>query len=203
MKDNKLKLIIPIPPSINNDYMKSRAFIVKQGSKSYAKSMMYESNVAKKFKKEMVKLIKEEVLSQGFDREDRFTRIDYIFFFPRINMDTNNYYKCFIDSITDTKGLIWEDDNISLNRDKRIYYDSKNPRVEVEIYYEEHIGIFDNQNMLEVFIEDNCNNCKKGLKIGQKGGCSIYKKALENRIQEDVEMDYDSGLHKCLKLKTK
>lgn len=198
-KENQLNLTIPIPPSINNDYMKSRAFI--QGGRP--KSMMYESSVAKKFKKEMVKLIKNEISTQGFNKESegKFVRIEYTFFFPRVNMDTNNYYKCFIDSITDTKGEIWKDDNVSLNHDNRIFYDSKNPRVEVKIYYENFIGIFDNQEDLDKFISEYCNNCKKGNKIGQKGGCSIYKKALECRMQSDLEINFETGNKRCLKIK--
>lgn len=201
--NNKLKLTIPIPPSINNDYMKSRAFIIKVKGKPTAKSMMYASSVAKNFKKDMVKLIKKEIEIQEFNREDKFTRIDYTFFFPRTSMDTNNYYKCFIDAVTETDGLIWNDDNISLNRDKRIYYDSANPRVEVEIYYEPYIGIFDDSGKHDMFVCDYCANCKRGNKIGQKGGCSIYKKALESRIQDEVKMNYENGLHECLNIKRK
>ena len=103
-------------------------------------------------------------------------------------MDTNNYYKCFIDAITNCTNLIWKDDNITLMRDNRIYYDSNNPRVEVDIYYSDHIGIFDNQEDLDNFINNNCSQCKKGNKIGQNGGCSIYKKAMESRIQDEIDM---------------
>jgi hypothetical protein len=199
---NKLKLTIPIPPSINNDYLKPRGILTTFKGKTIATAMMYETKLAKDFKKEMVKKIKEEITKQNFIREyNKFVRINWTFFFPRIDMDSNNYYKSFLDSITETNGLIWNDDNISMNTDTRIYYDSKSPRVEIEIYYEDFIGIFDNQDDLDKFIDNNCSQCKKGSKVGQKGGCSIYKKALESRIQEDLEINFESGEKRCLNKK--
>lgn len=91
--------------------------------------------------------------------------------------------------MTEVKESIWIDDNTTLMRDKNIFYNSKNPRVEVEIYYIDKIGIFDNKEKLDEFVLNNCSQCRKGNKIGQKGGCSIYKKALENRIQEEIDMN--------------
>lgn len=199
---NKLKLTIPIPPSINNDYLKPRGILTKVKGKTIATAMMYETKLAKDFKKNMVKKIKEEITKQNFIREyNKFVRVNWTFFFPRIDMDSNNYYKSFLDSITETKGLIWDDDNVSMNTDKRFYYDSLNPRVEIEIYYEDFIGIFDNQDDLDKFVDNNCTQCKKGGKIGQKGGCSIYKKALESRIQEELKINFESGEKRCLNKK--
>lgn len=152
-------------------------------------AMMYEMKGAKDYKRQIVKKIKEEIKSQGFEKQlDKFTVLEWTFYFPRSNMDTNNYYKCFVDAVTEAKEEIWLDDNVSMMRDMNIFYDSKTPRVEVDIYYIDKIGIFDNQEQLNMFIENNCSQCKKGNKIGQKGGCSIYKRALENRIQEEISM---------------
>lgn len=201
MTEQILKLTIPIPPSINNDYMKPRTIMKQVGDKKIPMTIMYESTEAKKFKKDMVNLIKSEIKKQEFNKdENKFTIVEYIFFFPKTNMDTNNYYKTFIDSITESE-KIWKDDNISMMKDKRIYYDSKNPRVEVKIYYAPFIGIFDNQDDLDNFIEHNCNQCKKGNKIGQKGGCTIYKNALESRIQDELEINFETRIKKCLKKK--
>lgn len=184
-KLNKLHIIAPIPPSINNDYMKPNS-LMKNGKPI---TIMYESSKAKKYKKEIEKIVKEQIKEQNFKVNlEKFVIVEWIFFFPRVNMDTNNYYKCFIDAITNCTNLIWKDDNITLMRDNRIYYDSNNPRVEVDIYYSDHIGIFDNQEDLDNFINNNCSQCKKGNKIGQNGGCSIYKKAMESRIQDEIDM---------------
>lgn len=193
-----LKLTIPIPPSINNDYMKPRPFI------AHGKPMvtMYETKEAKDFKKKTVKLIKEEISKQDFNiPEHYFIHVDFTFYFPRTNMDTNNYYKTFIDAVTEC-GLIWKDDNISMIRDKRIYYDSKNPRVEVEIYPSSHIGIFDSQESVERFVSSFCSKCKKGNKIGQKGGCSVYKNAMESRIQDEILIDLENDKIECLVIKS-
>jgi Holliday junction resolvase RusA-like endonuclease len=161
-------------------------------------AMMYETKLAKDYKKEIIKLIKQEVKKQNFTyQDDKFAVVEYTFFFPRTNMDTNNYYKCFVDAITES-GVIWKDDNMSLMRDKRIYYDSAAPRVEVEIEFMASIGIFDNEEDLDWFVENNCKSCKRGDKIGQKGGCSVYKKAMENRIQDDLSIDFDTGDKICL-----
>ncbi len=190
---NKLTLEIVIPPSINNDYMKPRA--IMSGGRPMA--MLYESKVAKDFKKKMVLEINSAIESQGFScHKGKYTRIDWTWYFARVNQDTNNYYKCAIDAITEC-GLVWEDDNISLNHDKRIYYDSKNPRVILEVYYENWIGIFDGADELHDFMENNCILCTRGV----KGNCSIYKKAIANKIQEEIDMNIDPKV--CSKLKLK
>jgi len=199
----KLHITAPIPPSINNDYMKPRPFITTIKGKPSAMVTMYEMAGAKKYKKEIEKLVKQQIILQDFKVDlDKFVIVEWTFYFPRTNMDTNNFYKCFIDAITNCTNLIWQDDNKSLMRDNRIYYDSVNPRVEVDIYYSEHMGIFDNQEDFDEFINSNCSECKKGNKIGQKGGCSIYKNAMESRIQDDLKIDFD-GEKTCMKRKVK
>lgn len=178
--------------------MKPRPFI------AHGKPMvtMYESKEAKDFKKKAVKIIKSAIVEQDFKiSEHHFIHVDLTFYSPRTNMDTNNYYKTFIDAITESE-LIWKDDNISMIKDKRIYYDSKNPRIEVEIYPSQFIGIFDSTESLERFVSLFCSKCKKGNKIGKKGGCSIYKNALESRIQDDILIDLENDKIECLSIKS-
>lgn len=181
--NNVLYLTSDIPPSINNDYMKPRA-IMKYGKPM---TIMYESKVAKDYKKSFKAYLKREILKQGFIRKEKYTVIEWTFYFARVNQDTNNYYKCLVDSITES-GEIWEDDNLSLMRDVDIFYDSKNPRVELKVYYLDKIGVFKNKEELGKFVELNCSKCIRGNKLGQKGGCSIYKRMIENRIQEDIDL---------------
>lgn len=189
-----------MPPSINNDYIKPRGMLKYRGGKPYAMAMMYETSTAKKYKAKVVKQVRQAVKDQGFIyNEGKFAIVEYVFYFPRTNMDTNNYYKCLVDAITES-GVVWKDDNVSLMRDSRIYYDSVNPRVEIKIYYTDWIGIFDDRNELETFKNTYCNNCTRGNKIGLKGGCSVYKKALESRIQDEIDRD---GIKKCLAMKAK
>jgi hypothetical protein len=175
----------------------------------YALAMMYEQSGAKKFKKDMVKLLKEEIKKQNFKFKSKpsFIYVSWIFIFQKLNMDSNNYYKCFIDSITalntEVNKIIWDDDNISMMKDERIYYDSSNPRCIVKIYPAPYIGIFDDKNDYNKFINTYCSKCKKGDKIGQKGGCTIYRSALESRIQDNLHIDFNTGEKECLKFKDK
>jgi Holliday junction resolvase RusA-like endonuclease len=190
---NILNLTIPIPPSINNDYMKPRAIIQKINGKNVPMAMLYEMAGAKTFKKNMVKLIKSEITKQDFKLDDNthFVIVEYQWHFPKTNMDTNNYYKCFVDAITETvdsegEGLIWKDDNISMMVDKDIYYNASNPHVDIKIYASPRIGVFKDRQDYDDFEVTYCQNCSKGKKIGQKGGCSIYKNAMESRIQDEI-----------------
>ena len=108
----------------------------------------------------------------------------------RKEKESNNYYKCMLDAITDTQ-LIWIDDNVVCERINRIYYDSKNPRIELHIYPVDYIGIFDNISQLENF-ESNCIGCSR-----YKRNCSILQKAKDGRVQEEI-VDFT-----CLKYKPK
>jgi Holliday junction resolvase RusA-like endonuclease len=185
----KLKLVSEVPCSVNH-YIKPRPFIM------YGKPQvtMYETAEAKSYKKNFAKYIKEQVKLQGFNIEVNKTQhfyVDCVFYFDRIDKDANNYFKLLLDSITDSK-CIWEDDNVVCERVNAIYYDAKNPRIEIEIYPVDYIGIFDNQEQLDVFTE-SCICCKRY----KEGKCSIYKKALEGRIQEEI----NNGI--CLKASNK
>lgn len=156
---------------------------------------MYETAEAKQYKKTFSKYIKEQVLKQRWELSPNKTQhfyVDCVFYFDRIDKDANNYFKLLLDSITDTQ-LIWLDDNVTCERVNAIYYDNKNPRIEISIYPVDYIGIFPNQEQLDLFIKDNCILCKRY----KEGKCSIFKKAIEGRIQEDI------GELKCYKLNLK
>ena len=77
--------------------------------------------------------------------------------------------------------MIWLDDNVVCERVQRIYYDSKNTRLELDIYPGDYIGIFDNISQLEKF-ESNCFGCSR-----YKRNCSILQKAKEGRIQDEIK----------------
>lgn len=202
IKNNKpiLKLTSPIPVSVNH-YMKPRGILKWKNGKPFAMAMMYETSEAKKYKKDFIKYIKQEVKNQNWNRpidSNTFFIIDSYFYFDRIDVDANNYYKIMLDAITDTQ-LIWKDDNKTMERVQRIYYDKENPRIELVIYPSDYIGIFDNIEDLNNFKNTYCNNCKRGNKIGQKGGCSVFKSAIESRITNDIDLN----TKKCNKFKNK
>lgn len=173
----KLKLVSPIPPSVNH-YLAYKA-IVKNGKPM---AMSYKTSAATKYQKDFMKYVVSEVEKQNYnlkpDKKQHFY-VDAVFYFDRIDKDPNNYWKCMLDAITDT-GLIWVDDNVTCERVQRIYYDSKNPRVELDVYPVDYIGVFNNATQLENF-ETNCIGCKR-----YKRNCSILQKAKEGRIQEEI-----------------
>lgn len=145
-------------------------------------AMSYKTSEATKYQKNFSNYVKEEVKKQGYNLKPNKLQhfyIDAVFYFDRIDKDPNNYWKCMLDAITDT-GLIWVDDNVTCERVQRIYYDSKNPRVVLEIYPVDYIGVFDNTAQLEEF-ESNCIGCKR-----YKRNCSILNKAKEGKIQEEI-----------------
>ena len=174
----KLVFTSPIPPSVNH-YLAYRT-IMKNGKPM---AMSYKTKEAKAYQKYIIDLIKEEVSKQGWIKSDnKFQHyyMDVIFYFPRIDMDANNYFKCLADAITDS-GLVWIDDVQLCERVNGIYYDSSNPRVEIEIYPVEYIGIFENKEIYDDFI-NKCATCKRS-----KRNCSILNKAKEGRITSEIE----------------
>lgn len=154
-------------------------------------AMSYKTSEAIKYQKKFAQYVKDEVKNQHYTLvpdKNRHFYIDTIFYFDRTDRDPNNYFKCMLDAITDTS-LIWIDDNVTCERVQRIYYDSENPRIELEIYPCDYIGVFDNTTQLEMF-ESNCIGCSR-----YKRNCSILQKAKEGRIQKEI-----NG-HQCLKYK--
>jgi len=174
-----LKLVSPMPPSVNH-YLAYRCIYNKKTKKWMA--MSYKTADATKYQKDFTKYVIEEVKKQGWKiSENKYQHyyFDVVFYFPRIDMDANNYFKCCLDSITESE-LVWIDDNQVCERVNRVFYDSKNPRMEIEIKPVDYIGVFDNTFQLEYF-ESNCIGCMK-----YKRNCSLLIKAKEGRIQEDI-----------------
>lgn len=155
-------------------------------------SIVYETNEAKKYKKEFIKYIKDQVEKQNWIMsQDKMQHIycDCVFYFDRIDKDCNNYFKLLLDSITESE-CVWIDDNIVCERVNRICYDAKNPRIELEIYPVEYIGVFDSKEDFINF-EDKCKTCKR-----YKRNCSILNKAIEGRVQDEVKDLECSKYHK-------
>ena len=144
---------------------------------------MYETKLAKDYKKKFIKYIKEQVsLSKWEMSDNKFQKyyVDCTFFFPRIDMDSNNTYKLMLDSITESE-CVWLDDTQACERTQGIFYDVNNPRVELKISPVDFVGIFPTVEQLEKF-ESNCITCSRY----KDGRCSIYIKSIEGRIIEEV-----------------
>lgn len=176
---NELNLVSPIPPSVNH-YLAYRTTISKSGK---AIGMSYRTSEAKKYRREFADYVCNECESQSWDIELNAKQHFYLdgwFYFARIDCDPNNYWKILIDAITDTQ-KIWVDDNVVCERVMRIQYDAENPRVELKLHPVEYVGVFDNSNQLDEFVNSNCIGCKR-----YKRNCSVLRKAIDGRIQKEV-----------------
>ena len=174
----ELKLVITDFISVNH-YLAYRA-IMKNGKPM---AMSYKTQEATKFQKEFTEYVKQQAKEQNWITDTnpfQHYYVDAVFYFPRIDVDCNNYWKVPFDSITDS-GVVWVDDNMACERVVKVLYDAKNPRIEYTIYKTDFIGIFDNQEQLNQF-EDKCKNCKRYAR-----NCSILNKAKEGRIQEEIQ----------------
>lgn len=176
-----LKLVITDFISVNH-YLSYRA-IMKNGKPM---AMSYKTQEAKKFQEQFTEYVKEQAKIQNWITDNnpfQHYYVDAVFYFPRIDMDTNNYWKVPFDSITDS-GVVWVDDNMACERVIKVLYDSKNPRIEYTVYKTDYIGIFDNKEQLYGF-EDKCKSCKRYTR-----NCSILNKAKEGRIQEEINEEF-------------
>lgn len=191
--EQKLIFTSPIPPSVNH-YLAYRT-IIKNGKPM---AMSYKTKEAKDYQKSIIKLIQEEVEKQGWKKSDnKFQHyyMDVVFYFPRVDMDANNYFKCLADAITDSE-LVWIDDTQLCERVMGIYYDSKNPRMEIEIKPVNYIGIFPDKEHYEQFV-CKCKTCKR-----YKRNCSILNKATDGRISEDI-VSFECRKHKAIEKEDK
>lgn len=165
-----------------NHYMSYRA--VKKGRGTMV--MAYKPKATKDFEKSFGEYIREEIKKQGWIKppKGKLIIMDTIFYFPRVDMDAQNYFKSMCDIMTENE--VWEDDNIVMEHVNRIYYDSSNPRIEIEIYESQYEGIFTDKEEMNTYVKW-CKECSR-----YKRNCSILNKALEGRIQEEVDKDNDN-----------
>lgn len=174
---DKLNLVSEIPPSVNH-YLGYRS--VNRNGKHIA--MSYKTSFASEYRKNFADYVTKEVYTQGWNLKPNKLQhfyVDAYFYFNRVDMDCNNYFKVMLDAITDTQ-LIWLDDNVVCERVQRILYDSCNPHIELVIYPVDYIGVFDNALQLETF-KSNCFECTRNI-----DKCTILRKAIEGRLQNEI-----------------
>ena len=177
MREQQLKLVSPIPPSVNH-YLSYRA-IIRNGKPL---AMSYKTREAEKYQQDFIKYVRHEVFKQRWHpSRDKYQHyyVDAVFYFPRIDMDANNYWKVMFDAITET-GLIWVDDNTACERVQRICYDAENPRIEMVIHPVDYIGVFDNAPQAEAF-ETVCFGCKRYSR-----NCSLLANAKKGKEQKEI-----------------
>jgi Holliday junction resolvase RusA-like endonuclease len=174
-----LKLILPLPTSINDLYSNHYSWNPKTKSRvpTGAKVLSKEGERVK----ELIQVAaREQLAEQEWDYDytyENYLFMDAIIYFNRTGRDDNNIYKLNNDAL---EKIVYDNDSRVLTRTQRIYYDKDNPRIELTFSKTDYIGIFDNQDHLNSF-EDNCKKCKR-----YKNNCSILKKAKEGRIQEKI-----------------
>ena len=145
-------------------------------------AMSYCTTEAKHYKSWFADYVREEVKRQNWTvvpQKNQHIYVDAVFYFPRVDMDSSNYFKVMLDAITDTQ-LIWLDDNVALERVQAVYYDSDNPRIELCLHPVDYIGVFDNAPQLEAFVS-KCADCTRGTR-----NCSLQSKAIEGKIQHEI-----------------
>lgn len=145
-------------------------------------AMSYCTSEAKHYKEWLSEHICREVQEQGWSltpNKHQHFYVDAVFYFPRVDMDSSNYFKVMLDAITDS-GKIWVDDNVALERVQAVYYDSENPRIELCIHPVNYIGVFDNASQMESFVS-TCIGCARHSR-----NCSILRQAQEGRIQKEI-----------------
>lgn len=166
-----------MPPSVNH-YLGYRA-VIRNGRPL---AVSYVTQDATEYRTAFADYVRREVAAQGWDItpvKGQHFYVDAVFYFEKTQQDCNNYFKVMLDAITDTQ-LIWLDDDVVCERVQRIYYDSKNPRIELIIHPVPYRGIFDSALQLESFVS-NCVGCTRYAR-----NCSILRKAKEGRIQAEI-----------------
>ena len=144
--------------------------------------MSYCTHEAKDYKKWFTQYVQEEAAKQEWEFIDNIYQhfyVDAVFYFPRLDQDSSNYYKILLDAITDSR-VVWLDDNAACERTQGVYYDAINPRIEIVIHPVEYVGIFKNKDILNTF-EEKCRRCTR-----YKRNCSLLRNAKEGRIQEEI-----------------
>lgn len=173
----KIHLTSEIPVSVNH-YLSYRA-IIKNGKPM---AMSYKTPETVRYRTEFAEQVRREAKRQNWSlKPNKYQHFyaDGIFYFDRQDKDPSNYWKILLDAITDTQ-LIWLDDNVVCERVQRIYYDQANPRIELDIYPVDYIGVFDDAPQMEKFVS-KCVGCARYTR-----NCSILQKAKQGRIQSEI-----------------
>lgn len=166
----KLKLTLDLPSSVNHIYGRN-----KFGS-------TYLKKEGKDYKTKMIKYIKQEVEKQNWTKvEDKFIFLDEVVYMNKRGRDADNLKKLTQDCITESL-VVWKDDTYCLSRTQRVLIDANNPRIELQLTVADYIGIFNNQDCYDEFIRNYCSKCNR-----YKNNCSILNKALESKVQIEIQ----------------
>lgn len=188
------RLSLPLPTSLNKLYIQQFA-----GGRPTGKKIL--SKAGKENREDiMINVEKQMSLPININWDVEYTRDNYIYmnidaYVTRVNVDLDNTLKTLNDSIEES-GLVFLNDKKVVPRFNRVFIDPNNPRVELTITQTGWNGIFDTNSIRNKF-EMKCQKCTKY----RNGACSIFNKALQNKIQEEITQEDNN--FSCLKFKEK
>ena len=155
----------------------------------------FKTQKTKDFEKLFDRHIREEIQKQGWAMpgSEYFVRVDATFVFPRTNCDSNNYWKSMLDVCT--RAGVWIDDSRVKENVKKIMYNSKDPKIILDIYIDKQIGLFDCEEEYREF-RDRCKTCKRYSR-----NCSILNGAMSSKIGEGLYLNTEVDKWICTKYK--
>ncbi len=185
----ELKLILPVPTSLNKLYINQSVYNPK--TKQYVptgKRILSPEGKKVKSKLQAEARIQLEKQKSNWDFEltkDKFVIQDVTIHFARRGSDGDNIFKLLNDSL---KTIVYHDDDKVYSRVKKIVYNPKNPHIIVEFSFSPQVGIFDSQDQAKVF-EARCEfGEENGCSRYRNGRCSILQDVLNGTIREEVDM---------------
>ena len=183
-----LRLTLPLPESVN-------AYLNHRVSYRNGKPIVvaYKTQEANQFEKEAQSIISSAIKKQCWDlpSKDTWVKVEAIWYVRNTISDFSNLWKQTLDCMN---GLVYADDRKVIESTVNGFVDTKNPRVELNIYTLQKRGIFLSQNHLDGFKDNNCNECAKNIKT-----CRTLKEFLDNKITENIVLVDNM----CLKKRTK
>lgn len=115
-QQKKFRVILPIPPSVNHAYVRT-------------KFGMALTKEAKAWKEAAYKSAKKQL--EGWQCQDERTIVDiWIYWANKRRRDSDNILKLGLDSL---KHAVYTDDKWALPRIQNFGYDKSNPRIEIEV----------------------------------------------------------------------
>lgn len=170
-----------LPPSINN-YLKTT--IETKGGHTYPKQ--YESKESVDFKKYLRNKLRKEMIDQNWDKtitsnKNEHWYIELRFRNSKAGQDTSNYYKVLLDALT---GHLYMDDSNVQARTHRAWIDKDNPGFDFVFRRVPYVGLFDNQEAREKFVNDNCLSCR----FYREGKCKVLSDITDGRANINFKM---------------
>lgn len=182
MKEKVVRLVLPVPTSVNKLYHVAYRYNAKTGEMSPT-SQIIMSKEGKKMKARLIGEAQKQMKSQKAnwnidDSLERFINQEIEIVFARRGSDGNNIFKLLNDSM---EGIIYHNDSKVKDIVKKITYNPKNPRLIVTYTVSDQIGIFDNESQLNEF-EERCKDCSRY----RNGKCRILQDSKEGTEREEA-----------------